>query len=373
MNLIKKFINLVSSQRAFGLDFNDSKIRIIQFGKDSVLSWNQINIPEGVMDNYEIKDRNQFIQTMHYALSQAKGKVRGNRAVLSISENKIFTRVITLPTLNEKKAQEAIKWETESNIPISISEVYYDWQIIFKDKNKMEVLVVATPKKLIDNYLEIFNVIGIEIIACEAESSAISRSILGKKDKTGTILVIDIGMALSSFAIYRLGVPVFTSSSSVSGKMMTDAVAKKLNCNYRKAESYKIKVGLGSGNKEKKEALEIFEPILNLMTQEIKKTINFFDSNLSESEFSFQDENINKRKIEKIILCGGGSNLKGLKDFLTISTEKVVVNSNPWINLKLSDEEKNKIPDYHLQSFSNVIGLAIRGKEYENYNKFIAP
>lgn len=365
MNSIQKILKLNLNQRAFGLDFNDSKLKLIQLAEsrkaDKILAWNEVRLPEGVIENYEIKNEEKFKEAVLYAIKNSKGKFNSKKVVLSVSENKVFTRVISLPLMDDWKASEAVKWETESNIPIAIDEVYFDWQIIKKNEKKMDVLVMATPKKIVDSYLKVFNSCGIEVIACEAESSSIGRSILGKKEKERNILSIDIGLSMTSFTIYKKGIPVFTSSSSISGKMMTDAVAKHLCYDYRKAEKYKIKHGLGDNKKDKEKMLSIFEPILKLLSQEIEKTINFFGSNLSGGN----DE------IERIILNGGGSNLRGIKDYLTVSTKKTVLNSNPLINLNLTQEEKSKISSDSLQGFANVFGLAIRGKNYENYNKFI--
>ncbi len=359
-------LNFDFNKQAFGLDFNNSRLRILQLEgtkkEDHIRAWNEIKIPEGVIDNYKIKDEAKFKDAVLEGMRTAKGKLKGRKVALSISENKMFTRVVSLPLMEEWKAKEAVKWETESNIPIAVEDVYFDWQIIKRGKRKMDVLVMATPKKIVDNYLKVFEDCGIEVVACEAESAAIGRSILGKKERNKNILSIDIGLSLTSFIIYKKGIPVFTSSSSVSGEMMTDAVAKNMNYTYKKAENYKIKVGLGTGKKEKEKMLPIFEPILNLLTQEIEKTILFFEENLADKD----------KKIERIVITGGASNLKGIKDYLTVSTGKVVINSIPLINLKLSRQEEEKIPRELLQNFSNVLGLAIRGKNYEDYNKFIA-
>ncbi len=359
-------LNFNLSKQAFGLDFNNSRLRILQLEgrkkEDRIRAWNEIKLPEGVVDNYKIKDKARFKDAVLEGLRTAKGKFKGKKVALSISENKMFTRVISLPLMEEWKAEEAVKWETEANIPIAIEDAFFDWQTIKRGKEKMDVLVMATPKKIVDNYLKVFEDCGIEVAVCEAESAAIGRSILGKKERNKNILSIDIGLSLTSFVIYKKGIPVFTSSSSVSGEMMTDAIAKNLNYTHKKAESYKIKIGLGTNKKEKEKMLSVFESILNLLTQEIGKTVYFFEENLAEKD----------EKIEHVIITGGASNLKGIKDYLTVSTGKVVTNSTPLINLNLSQQEKEKIPKELLQNFSNVIGLAIRGKNYEDYNKFIA-
>lgn len=350
---IKKKSFLFNRNQSFGLDFNDSALRLIQIDKrrkyHRINAWSEKKFPVGVMQNFEIKDEEKFQEVFVNAFQESHGKFKGMNAVISIPENKIFTRVIKIPKMDLSEATEAVKWETESNIPISVDETYFDWQIINKNEKDMEVLIVASPRKIIDDYLRVLDKLGLNVVACEAESIAIGRDVINFKNKN-YILVVNMGSNSTSFAIYRGVMPIFTSSSSVSGNLLTDAVAKHFGFSYEKAESYKIKTGLGLEEKERKESLEIFESILATLIHEIEKTINFFNNNLNDN---------NEINIKDIIICGGGSNLKGLDNYLSINLRKTVSRSNPWenINLKESLDEMSK---EKAQSFTTAIGLALR-------------
>jgi type IV pilus assembly protein PilM len=350
---IKKTPFLFDRNQTFGLDFNDSALRLIQIDKDKkhhrINAWSEKKFPSGVMQNFEIKNEEQFQEVFMNTFKESHGRIKGLNAVISIPENKIFTRVINIPRMESSEAAEAIKWETESNIPISVEETYFDWQIISKGEKNMEVLIVASPRKIIDNYLKTLDKIGVNVVACEAESIAIGRSVINSKNKD-YVLVVNMGSSSTSFAIYRGTMPIFTSSSSVSGNLLTDAAAKHFGFSYEKAESYKIKTGLGLEEKEREESLKIFEPTLANLINEIEKTINFFNNNLNSN---------NEINIENIIICGGGSNLKGLDNYLSINLGKTINCSNPWenVNLKNHLEEMSK---ERVQSFTTAIGLALR-------------
>jgi len=254
----QKSILRFSKNQTFGMDFNNAALRILQMESKNdnfeIAGYSEKKLPRDVFDNFEIIQPEKFKETFAMAMESATGKINGKKAVISIPENKVFTRVISIPEISPSKATEAVKWETESNIPISINEVYYDWQIIRKNNKKMDVLVVATPKKIIDNYLLIMDKLGIEVVACEAESIATGRSVIEKKN-LDFVLVVDMGLNSTSFAVYQGIMPIFTSSSSVSGQMFTGMVEKKLDLTHEKSEAYKIKNGLIGTDRTKKKIM----------------------------------------------------------------------------------------------------------------------
>ena len=84
------------------------------------------------------------------------------------------------------------------------------------------------------------------------------------------------------------------------------------------------------------------------------KTIDFY------GEMSKQSQSVNK-----IILCGGGSNMKGLAEYLNQRIKKEVVLGSPWINLNLG----SGLPVINKEisvRYATAIGLALRGLNYGN-------
>lgn len=360
-------LGLLGISKAFGVDFNGHKLRLMQLKKDGkkqkVGGWAEKNIPSGLLDNFLIYKKEEFRELFLSTIKQSKRKIRGGKIVVSLPENKVFTRIITIPLMEKKEAEEPVRWETESNIPISVDEVYFDWQIVKKRKKEMDVLVVASPMKIIDNYLDFFSEIGFQVIAFEPKSIATGRSVI-ERNSEECVLVADLGLENTSYAIYEQGVPVFTSSGAVSGKLLTDLVMKNLGLTLEKAESYKIKTGLGYTTEEKQKAFPIFESALTTFVQETKKTINFYNETLGSQR---TDSDNPEREISKIILTGGGSNLKGFNSYLAINLQERIEQSNPWLNVGL----KKDIPPISKESsqgFSTLIGLAIRAYSYESYD-----
>lgn len=358
----KSIINLFHSEEkcSFGVDFSGSYLRMLQVKfnhKDcDVLGWAEKKIPKGIIEQSKIIKKEEFKEIFRETFDSAEGDLFENKIVISIPEEKIFTSVVEIPLMeDEDSLEETIKWETESNIPVSIDDIYYDWQIIAKNEKKMEVLIMAANKEIIDNYLEVFDELNFKIVALEPESLSITRSLITKKEKSKYNLLINIGTSSSNFVICRKGVPIFTSISSISGKMLTEVVVKELGFSFEKAERYKIKKGLNYNSLKNNK--NIFDSVLKTLIEEINQTLEF----LGDNPFLNEKEN----KIDKIILCGGGSNLKGLASYLTVKLKQPVSQSDPWVNFNFID----KIPPISKdksQSFVSAIGLVLKFKENEN-------
>lgn len=362
-----KKLFLLRASKAFGVDFNGRTLRLMQLKKrgknQKVAGWVDKKIPQGIMKEMLIEDEDEFKNFFLEAIKKAEGKIHGNRVVVSLPENKVFIRIITIPLMEEGEAGESVRFETESNIPISVDEVYFDWQIVERREKDMDVLVVASPMRIIDNYLKVFSKMGYQIVVFEPKSISTGRSIIDASIEEYA-LVVDMGLGNTNFAIYEKGFPIFTSSGSISGKILTDMVMKAKGISIEKAESYKIKIGLGSTPEEKQESFLIFESALLTFVDEIKRTINFFHETLATQKNIAEKKEL---KISKVILTGGGANLKGLNSYLSINLQETIEQSNSWINIKF----KNDIPPISRedsQGFSTVIGLALRAQDYENYN-----
>jgi type IV pilus assembly protein PilM len=359
-NFFKKYFNY-KIPKAFGVDFNDNSVKVVQLAnkgkKCLVESFGSKIFPKGVILDHEIKDIGKFVEVFKSAVKDCKGKIKGSGLVVALPESRVFIRMITVPSLENKELAEAIKWEAESNIPISIEDVYFDWQVVARENESMKVLIVACPKKIIDNYNQVLSNAGFEVLVFEPESIGSGRCAINFEEQR-PLMLVDIGQRSTSFSIYENGFPVFTSGSSFSGNMITDVISKKKGISLERAESIKVKIGLGENIKEKQEMEQILNPVIDGLASEIDKTTNFYKEKLSQSS---------KGEISEVLLSGQGSNLKGITSCLAIKLRTPVKEANPWENFCL-DGKIPIIPKIEAQGYVTAIGLAMRANCYEDYN-----
>jgi len=355
MNIFtKKIANF--EPEACGLDISDLSVKAVkidhQGSKQHVAGFGQGPVAPGSVSDGIITKPENVVQGIHAAFANAvPKKIKTKRVVCSLPEVKAFLRIINIPQMSEKEAHEAVKWEMEANIPMSIDQVYYDWQAVpfnfSRDKSKMSVLVVAVAKTIVDQYLDVVHQAGLEVAALEIESIAQARSLLNQKEKKMTTLIVDIGDRRTGFLIAYDNVPCFTSSIPISAQSMTEAIAKSLKLSQKDAEVAKVSYGIGSALKND-HVFKAVQPVLENFSSEIKKSIDFYLTGLRYSS-----------SIDTIVLCGGGARTKGIVPYLSRRVGKNIILGNPWTNMSL----ERSIPPIDREGsvqYSAAVGLALR-------------
>ena len=131
--LQKKVFDLFPS--SFGIDLSDLSIKAVWLDRagneDSIASFGSVPlVPGSVMDGEIINP--EAVETALRKLLAKAGprKIRTKKVICSLPETKAFLRIISLPQMADEEVKEAIKWEIEANIPLTLAQVYYDWQIL---------------------------------------------------------------------------------------------------------------------------------------------------------------------------------------------------------------------------------------------------
>jgi len=354
---------------AFGLDINDLSLKIVKLKKQRkgfVLdSFNQTKIMPGVIQDGVIRKEAVLVRAIKSAYDTVKGKkIKSKYVIASLPEENSFLQVIKMPKMTEEELKLAVPLEAENYIPLSINEVYLDFQVISSTKdylNYLEVLIVAMPKKIVDSYVSCFKKAGLVPIILEAESEAITRALIKNDANPSLVVLIDFGQNSTNLIVYSGHSIRFTSSIPISSDSLTRAISESLKIDLHEAEKIKIEHGLignkstvrlSSNNFRLEKATKAMCLVLEDLTEQIKKYLKFY------RDHSSYEHVLPNRKTEKILLCGGGSELKGLTDFMSKHLEIPVELGDPLVNV-YSKKVKSLIKE-SLSPFTTAIGLAIR-------------
>ena len=353
--------NIISFEpKIFGLDLSDLSVKVFQIEKDGkkdvVRGYGSLDIPFGNIEDGRIINKEEVVVAIKTLLkSPSAKKINSNKVICSLPESKAFVRIITIPKMSEEEAKEAVKWEMEASMPMSLEDVYFDWQFLEdKDSENQKVLTAAVSREVVDDWMDVLKLSGLDVYGLEIESMATIRSLVkSNATKNETSLIVDLGARRTSFILAEGIVPYFTSSIPFSSEGINDAIMKTLNVDSKEAEKVKISNGVEKRNKSNP-IFKAVSPLLENLVMEIIKTMDFY------GEMSKQAQ-----EVKTIILCGGGSNMKGMAEYLNERVKKDVVVGSPWINLGL-DGGLPAINKSVSVRYVTAIGLAIRALNYGN-------
>lgn len=355
---------LTLKPETFGLDISDSSLKIIKLKKRrgvlGLASFGEAKIAPGIIEEGEIKDREALAQTIKETLNKVKGeKLKTNRVVASLPEEKAFLQVIQIPQMKEEDVEKAVYFEVENHIPLPIEEVCFDFQKVEPICNHLEhfdILIVALPKKIVASYVAVLKEAKLIPQVLETESLAIARALIKNEVSPFPVLLIDLGATKTNFIIFSGNSLRFTSSFAISAQKFTEAISKALKIDLVEAEKLKLKYGLKEEGKERK-IFEVLTPSLTELSEEIKTHLNYYLTHALNENFSS-----NGKIVAKILLCGEGADLQGLTDFLSCELKMPVELANPWVNIL--PEPLREVPEISFKKsleFTTALGLALRG------------
>lgn len=337
----------------FGLDIGTSSIKVVQLVKDGKLNKlaaiGSATTPlRGLASESELDHR-----TMAEIIKKLvqDSKITSDSVVTALPEAQVFTRVIEMPALSDQEVASAIKWEAEQYIPLPLSEVTLDYQILHMPKEKtpeakMDVLLVASPTILINKYLRVLEMAELSPLALETEIIAISRTLVGNVSNSPTTILINIGASTTDIAIVQEGLIIFTRSIATGGTALTRAIATELGLEMTQAEEYKKSYGLDKSRLQGKIVLAL-KPIFDVIVNEIKRALNFYSSRWP------------SMPIKRVVLTGGTARLPGIVIYLAESLGLEVQICDPWFSIT-KDERIAQILTEEAPTYAAAVGLALK-------------
>jgi len=293
----------------FGLDFGSSSLKVAQVNllgtnKFVVNALGLIQNPAGSLDFSDTKVTNQLLPAVKKLIKDAG--IKDKRAVVSVPESKVYSRIVTMPNMSDAELAGAVSWEAEQFVPVPVSEVEVDYSVVSRppkgaSTQPLQVYLVAAPKKYLQAMVDFLILAGIEPIAVESEMVAVSR-VFSFGGSVGSSLLVHIGALSTVMAIIEGGALRFSYVMETGGVSLTRVLSKSLALPMVQAEEYKRTYGLDPNQLEGKIRNGLLV-LLNEVTSEIGKAIQYHATQ-------------NKAQVARIILSGGGAYLPELATYL---------------------------------------------------------
>lgn len=337
-----------------GIDLGAGGIKLVELvnekGRARLATYAFIDRPVGEMNGNYIDEPAATAELLRKMLKKAKTTTR--KAISALPIASVFSSIISVQkTAKREDLEQAVQYQAKKLIPLPLEEMVVDWKPIAvgpqnPDEKYLQVLLTGAAKSLINKYTAIFSDAGLELLSLETEALAMIRSLIGR-DRSPT-LVLDIGTIRTNIMIVEYGIPFVSRSVARGGMSITKEMSDALGMPADQAESMKIDA-TSMASLYDSGFPKLFEKALSPILTELTYSTNLFLG---------QKANENKR-LDKIILTGGGALLPQLADYLAKAMSLRVYIGDPWARV-VYPEALRPVLSQIGPRFAAPVGLAMR-------------
>ncbi len=306
------------------------------------------------------------------SLTQALKEVAGpelKEVITCIGGEKVISRLARLPRMSEKEQEAAIKFEIEKFVPLPVDQLIIKHVELEDPAGKVKkgrflkagggdnrekpaetggnreesqnVLLLAVPAATIYQYYGIFSRAGLVITAVDLQAFALWR--LFGRTVQGTAAVVDIGAKTSHLLIVKDGLIKFIRLLPVGGDILTGYLSEAYGVDFSAAQQMKEEAAVAGDSATGDPAAGQISAVLNeglpLIARELHRSLEFLSAH-------------EKLSVEKLILSGGASKLRGFSGYLQNALGIPVETGTPAIGFA---------PGLTFDpAFSVALGLALR-------------
>ncbi len=340
-----------------GVDIGASSIKIVQLkrknGRAVLQTYGEISL--GPYASTEIGRATKLPpETIKEALRDLilEAKVSTLNSAISIPMRSSMVSVFKMPNMKDKQLSQMIPIEARKYIPVPVAEVTLDWFVIpdigavdgKEPKKFVEAMVVAIHNDVLSSYNSIVSLSDLQASFFEVEMFSTPRAVL---DTTYNkpVMIIDIGAGATKVYITERGIVRDSHIISRGSQDITLNAAKSIGVTVDYAE--KLKRNYGQNEDEHDKALkDVIDSIIGPIFSDAANIL-----------LNFQQKQ--KKDISKVILVGGGSLLKGMKEKAQERFGIEVVEANPFSKIEVPAFLVDVLRETGL-SFTVAIGLALR-------------
>lgn len=330
------------SKRKLGIDIGTSSIKLVQLRKEAeqyfLETYGIVKVAYQTAAKMEFDVISETAAILKKLLTQSR--VTTKRVIASLPNNIVFVSVIEMPAMSAKELRSAIEWEAQRYVPMPLSEVTLSWSALEAERGKpQKVLLTAVPTSVIDNYLKMFKLAGLEPQALEIEALALIRSLVA--DRKDCLLIVDIGARTTSLNLVDKGFLQVSRNLAIGGETISTAISNSLHVSFNRAEQFKKDLGMTG---EAQQIPQTIHPVLDEIKTETSQLIKLYESSGG--------------KVQEIILAGAGAQLPGLPAYFADLLAKVSV-GDPLKFISYDPQVRANLLQVS-QSLSVALGLGMR-------------
>lgn len=291
----------------------------------------------------------------------AANQFSAHKTFICISGQFALTRFVKLPPVTEEegRVRQIVEYEARQNVPFSMDEVVWDYQLIANPEGEeLEVMFVVVKNEIVEQIISAVKSVGLSTeIVDVAPAAAYNAARANGIGEEACEMILDTG-GYSTNLLFADKQRFFARTIPIAGNSITQQIAKEFGVSHDEAETLKKKhgfVALGGpyAEPESQVAAAVSKIVRNVMVRlhgEINRSIGVYRTQQKGNS------------PEKLYLSGGSSVMPFTDRFFAEKLSMEVEYFNPFKTVKLAPEVDAKALEGKAHAFAQVIGVALRNQ-----------
>lgn len=342
---------LSRKQKSLGIEVTDSHVKVCEIvryanQKASLLQFSSEKLPEGAVEDGKVNDWASLELTIRKALSAKK--FTSKNVHFAVPSQMVMVRTLKLPDLSYQELKKLVRFEINNNISLAFEDPYYDFiklpqsgnrddSLSAAEENKpmCEVMVVAAPMHLLQEYRALFVNLGLVPVSFEIAPFAVLRlaKFAGLAADNVDQVIVNVNERQSEITILSNGNLEMTRYVDVAFKSIMDEQDDKQNAWLSSFSSPE----------------QTFQNGVIDLIAELERVMNFYNYTLHNGQ----------KALNGILLSGDLPEMDKLRDLMAERMAKPVMMLE-WPELAPGT---NGTEEWRLNDYAIAAGLALRGNE----------
>lgn len=314
------FSHLLSKESVVGIDIGSSSIKVVcieptrqgpRISQVAICPTPHDSVKEGVVTNPA-----EVANAIQFALRSAG--IKAATATTAIAGAGVTVRNVKVPNMGEDALRKSIRFEAGKFISSSIEDSIVEFDIVGDpdEEGQVSAVVVAAPRAMVETKVTAIEMAGLEPVSVDVEAFAFLRAFQSRPDSgipaEGTIALLDMGASHTEINLVTNGEVALTRTIPIAGNNLSLAVRNACGCTDEEAEALKCSVNLqdllqpATDETRDDTALKAVQPLVDELLREIRRSINYHQSQLPEGSDA---------TVDTLLFTGGTARLKGLVDY----------------------------------------------------------
>lgn len=336
----------MSSRSLVGLDIGSRVIKALQLTETG----DHLAITE--YGTAEISPERSLLDVVSDLFDRKRFRTR--RVATAVSGRGVFVRYVSMPAMSEPELVNAARYEMGKYLPVEADEVVHDAQRLEEPEApagdpepEMKVLLVAAKRNHVDTHLAVLEQVGLVPHVLDVDSFALGNAyeLSARANPQAVasgklVALVDIGASKTNINVVDGRRSFFTREFYKGGNDVTEAICRKLSMEPRQAEDFKQ-----SGDPR---VTELTASAIDDICHDVLLSLDYF-------------ENQYDRRVEDLLVAGGGSMTAGLLETLGRTVQKPVASWDPAKHLP-SELPEDSLGELEASAGQSTIALGLASR-----------